>query len=388
MQTYVSLFSSAGIGCHGFKQENFECIATSELIPRRLDVQKFNNKCKYDSGYILGDITLDETKTHLLNQVDLWVENEDLTRVDVVVATPPCQGMSVANRKRTGDEIVKNSLVVESIKIINELRPKFFVLENVPAFMKTICTDVDGIDKPIFDAIDHSLSNNYTIASNTINFKDYGSNSRRRRTLVIGVAKDLSEDIDPLDLFPCEVSEKTLLETIGCFPSLTEFGEIDLDDIYHAFRVYPEHMREWISCLDEGESAFDNEDDEKKPHQIINGELVVNKRGLSSKYTRQRWNKVGPCIHTRNDSLASQNTIHPWNDRVFSIRELMVLQTIPDEFKWVEDDFEYLNNLTNEQKREFLKREELKIRQAIGEAVPTVIFREIARNIKEILETS
>ena len=43
--TYISLFSSAGIGCYGFKMEDFECIATNELIERRLNIQKYNNKC-------------------------------------------------------------------------------------------------------------------------------------------------------------------------------------------------------------------------------------------------------------------------------------------------------------------------------------------------------
>ena len=37
---YVSLFSSAGVGCYGFKQHNFECVATTEIIDRRLNIQK------------------------------------------------------------------------------------------------------------------------------------------------------------------------------------------------------------------------------------------------------------------------------------------------------------------------------------------------------------
>ena len=52
LKTYVSLFSSAGVGCYGFKQENFYCIATVELLERRLKIQKYNQKCAYDSGYI------------------------------------------------------------------------------------------------------------------------------------------------------------------------------------------------------------------------------------------------------------------------------------------------------------------------------------------------
>lgn len=63
---YVSLFSSGGVGCFGFKQERFDGIATSELIERRLDVQRANNKIKYDEGYILGDITKKEIKKKTL----------------------------------------------------------------------------------------------------------------------------------------------------------------------------------------------------------------------------------------------------------------------------------------------------------------------------------
>ena len=51
--TYISLFSSAGVGCYGFKMEGFECIATNEIIDHRLEVQRANSKCRFDSGYIV-----------------------------------------------------------------------------------------------------------------------------------------------------------------------------------------------------------------------------------------------------------------------------------------------------------------------------------------------
>lgn len=387
MMTYISLFSSAGVGCYGFKMEGFECIATNELIERRLNVQRCNNKCKYESGYLCGDITQDSTKEALFSEIDLWKKKEKLGRVDVVIATPPCQGMSVANHKKSQTEIVRNSLVVESIKIIKAVKPRFFVFENVPAFMKTICTDIDGIDKPIASAIQNNLGDDYSYISQVINFKNYGACSSRQRTVVIGVSNDYANEVSPLELYPPLVGERTLREVIGHLPSLSVFGEISEQDIYHAFRTYPEHMRVWISDLKEGESAFDNPDDKKKPHQIINGELVVNQQKNGDKYKRQYWDKVGPCIHTRNDQLASQNTVHPQDDRVFSIRELMLMMTVPFDFKWVDTDFSVLNSMTVDKKRSFLKKEEIKIRQSLGEAVPTTIFQQIARNIRTVLET-
>ena len=384
-KTYISLFSSAGVGCYGFKQAGFECIATNELIERRLEIQKFNNKCKYDSGYICGDITTTEIKNELFDQVELWKQNENVKRVDVVIATPPCQGMSVANHKKSLTEIKRNSLVIESIKIIKRLNPRFFVFENVPAFMKTICTDIDGKDKEIGEAIYNNLSDLYSYVSKVINFKNYGACSSRQRTLVIGVAKDLADEISPFELFPQIQKEKTLKEVIGNLKPLTIMGEIDEKDIYHNFRVYPNEMRSWIHDLKEGQSAFDNIDDNLKPHQVVNGKIVINKQKNADKYTRQYWNKVGPCIHTRNDQLASQNTIHPKDDRVFSVRELMLMMTVPTEFKWVDKSIRELNELSLEEKQQIIKKEDIKIRQSLGEAVPTIIFNKIAHNINSAL---
>lgn len=386
MNTYISLFSGAGIGCYGFKQENFECIATNELVQRRLDIQKFNQKCKYESGYICGDISQETIKQQLFQQIDLWKSKEQLKRVDIIVATPPCQGMSVANHKKKTDEIIRNSLVIESIKIIQQIKPKFFIFENVPAFMKTICTDIDGKDKTIEDAIYQNLGNLYSYTTKIINFKNYGACSSRQRTLVIGVSNDYADEVSPFELFPSVMKEKTLREVIGHLKALNQFGEIDEQDIYHSFRIYPKHMRSWICDLKEGESAFDNIDDNKKPHQIINGKIIINQQKNGDKYKRQFWDKVGPCIHTRNDQLASQNTIHPQDDRVFSIREIMEMMTIPDCFKWVEKDIQQINQLSIEDKRKFLKKEEIKIRQSLGESVPTIIFQNIAKNIKNIIE--
>ena len=123
--TYISLFSSAGVGCYGFKINGFDCIITSELIERRLNVQKCNKKCKYESGYILGDITEENIKNKAFNEISQFKAKENIKEVDVVIATPPCQGMSVANHKKTDTEIKRNSLVVEAIEMVKRINPRF-----------------------------------------------------------------------------------------------------------------------------------------------------------------------------------------------------------------------------------------------------------------------
>lgn len=378
--TYISLFSSAGVGCYGFKQEQYECIASNEIIPKRLEIQKFNSKCRFESGYILGDIKKEETKFKIFQEIERYKQLGN-DGVDVLIATPPCQGMSVANHKKSINEIVRNSLVVESILLTKKIKPKFFIFENVSAFLSTGCTSPNGQIKTIQNVINEELLLSYEIKSKIINFKNYGSNSSRTRTLVIGVRKDLEEFISPLELFPNYSSEKKLKEVIGFLPSL-EWGEISNDDILHAFRTYPKEMESWIEFLKQGECAFDNTEPRRRPHRVINGVMLPNVRKNGGKYTRQFWEKVGPCIHTRNDQLASQNTIHPKENRVFSIRELMLMMTIPCEFKWTKDNYDDLNKLSIHDKRNFYKLNEINIRQSIGESVPTNVFRQIAANIK------
>ncbi len=379
--TYISLFSSAGVGCYGFKMEGFECVATNELLSKRLTVQKCNNKCKYETGYILGDILLDETKQKILDQLQLWKEQEQLTDLTVLIATPPCQGMSVANHKKK-DEHKRNSLVVASLSLIKEIGPKYFVLENVKAFLNTICTDIDGTDKRIQQAINDNLSMNYNIEFKVLNFKNYGANSSRTRTLVIGVRKDIL--CKPSNLYPEYREESTIRQIIGDLPSLKTMGEIYSKDIFHYFRPYSPEMRRWIEDLKEGECAFNNTDKSKLPHYYKNGKKIYTKNGNADKYTRQYWDKVAPCIHTRNDILASQNTIHPTDDRVFSIRELMRFMSIPQSFRWTNHSLEELNELSFTDKTKYLATNDINIRQSIGEAVPTEIFRQVAEAIKKV----
>ncbi len=90
--------------------------------------------------------------------------------------------MSVANHKKK-DEKVRNSLVVESIKMVADLLTKFFVFENVRSFLTTTCTDTDGQDHKIKQVIETKLAGDYNIHYSVINFKDYGSPSSRTRTL-------------------------------------------------------------------------------------------------------------------------------------------------------------------------------------------------------------
>ncbi len=372
---YISLFSWWWVGCFWFKDEWFECIATNELLEKRLEIQKYNKKCKNKNWYISWDIR-DEIVQNKILDVTKW------NKIDIVIATPPCQWMSVANHKKN-NEWSRNSLVVESLKIIDKINPKYFVLENVRSFLSTSCTDKDWNNKKIEEAIKDNLSWLYNIWFKVINFKNIWVPTSRTRTLVIWVRKDI-KNITPYDLFPKEVSKEiTLKESIWHYKELNKMWEIDENDFLHFFREYRPNMRNWLKNIWEWESAFDNINDKNKPHKIVDWKIVINQNKNWDKYKRQSWDKVWPCIHTRNDILASQNTVHPKDDRVFSIRELMTLMWIPENFQWFNMPLKELNKLPFDEKKKLLKKEELNIRHIIWESVPTLVFRKIAKKIKK-----
>lgn len=380
MRTYISLFSSAGVGCYGFKQNGYECIATCELLNERLNVQRANNKCRLESGYICGDMTTDETKARLFKEIQRWRDDYKIEDVDVVFATPPCQGMSTANCKKNNQEQVRNSIVVEAIKVIHDVNPKIFIFENVRSFMKTTCTDISGVDMSIKESIYTNLSENYYIFSKVLNFKDYGVPSSRPRTIVVGTRRDL-KNISPLNIFPRREEEITLRESIGNLNPLG-YGERDALDPFHFARVYDAYMEEWIAPLREGQSAFENPV-HLRPYKLDkDGNRVTLKGGeMGNKFRRLRWDSPCSCIATRNDQLASNDTIHPRDNRVLSIRELMILMTIPRNFKWSLDD----DALTPDGAAEYLSTNELNIRRCIGETVPTHIIETLSKNVDIML---
>lgn len=135
-------------------------------------------------------------------------------------------------------------MVVESIEIVKQIKPRVFIFENVMVFQKTLCIAPNEKVAPIGEYIRAALGRKNIISGRIMNFMNYGSNSSRTRTLMIGVDKSYRNNITPYDLYPDYRSEKTLRDVIYNFPRL-KWGEINADDFYHAFRTYHPKMRDW-----------------------------------------------------------------------------------------------------------------------------------------------
>ncbi len=376
------------MGCYGLLEERFECVATNEILEKRLNIQRINRKCKLDESYISGDIKKPETKEKILKQIGFYSKKFGNDRVDLVIATPPCQGMSVANHKKKNDEIKRNSLVVESVDLIKQIKPRFFILENVPSFYKTGCIDKNDNLLEIGSMIEQNLSGDYMLYDEVINFKNFGANSSRTRTLVIGVCKEFKDFISALEFFPDFKQEKTLKEVIGSLKPLA-WGEYDSTDFYHSFRTYPKHIQEWIKDLKEGQSAFENvqdaisdlaylcsnegafESDYLNPiqssyqalmrkdspklynHQATNHsqaaleklKLINKEQGkeclpknlhgkqqFKSTWGRLNWNKISPTIDTRFDTPSNGTNSHPELHRSITPREAARIQSFSDNY--------------------------------------------------------
>ncbi|MFC8760860.1 DNA cytosine methyltransferase [Streptomyces sp. NPDC057193] len=135
--------------------------------------------------------------------IEEWKPPKETLHVDVVVGGPPCQGFSALNRKKKGSE--RNRLWEEYVRIVAEVRPKVFVIENVDRFLKSdefqnllnevrpggLLADYRLVDPPGHQPSDAEEEKNRRYL---LNAADYGAVQARRRTIVIGVRRDSESD--------------------------------------------------------------------------------------------------------------------------------------------------------------------------------------------------
>ena len=111
--------------------------------------------------------------------IENWIPHIERDRVDVVMGGPPCQGFSTARGLRFVDH-PKNHLYKEFVRIVNELHPQWFVMENVPGLL-SIGKGV--ILKQIHEDFQRV---GYWVESRVVNLADYGVPQTRRRAIFVG----------------------------------------------------------------------------------------------------------------------------------------------------------------------------------------------------------
>ena len=373
----LSLFANIGIAEAYLNELGFDIVVANELEPRRASI--------YQSIYpsvnmICGDITDKKIYKSI-------IKASKKSKVDFILATPPCQGMSTAGKLDKND--IRNILFQHAVDSILDLSPKYFMFENVPAFMTTTIKN-DDEEALIPDLIRQRLGSKYHLEFNIVNAQNYGVPQSRERMILLGTKKGVKK----IWTMP-EPSSKlvTMKDAIGDLPPLDPYvRDIDEEELKNLFPHYeerkaqalnispwhfpPTHIYSNVYAMQHtptGCSAFQN-DDQFKPRKK-NGELV---KGFGNTYKRQNWDTPAYTIAMSNNQISTQNSVHPgrkigkdkdgfdiYSDaRVLTIYELMRLMSIPHD--WA------LPLTTNKQY----------LRHIIGEGVPSLLVKRIFQKIQ------
>lgn len=341
----VSLFSSSGIGETYLSDCGIEIKTANELIEKRANLYR---KLYPDCNMVCGDIT-DPT---VFEQIISSAKNAEF-----MIASPPCQGMSVAGKHRHTDTMLsdpRNYLINYVFDAIEQIKPKYIIIENVPMLLK-IQLPHKGRMMTVLEILNDKFGEIYSIEGRVVDASDYGVPQTRLRAIIKMYKKNLVWN------WPVPVDKKTTVrDAIGHLPSL-EAGEKSNIPWHFARPHDPRHVL-WMKHTATGTSAFSN------PKYYPQKEDGTKIKGYESSYRRIKWDDPAPTITMRNDAISSQRNVHPgrllpdgtYSDaRVLTPLELMLLDSLPADWHVPTDTPEIL------------------IRQVIGESIPPLMIREI-----------
>jgi DNA (cytosine-5)-methyltransferase 1 len=303
-------------------------------------------------------VTGDITDKNVFNEI----LKKSKGQIDFLLATPPCQGVSIAGKNRTLNKMLqdeRNFLIYKVIEFIHIKKPNYILIENVPMFLK-LYLPYKGELSTVEQILNQEFSNEYNIDIRILNTADFGTPQSRKRAVIKIYKKNLHWR------WPKQSAHITVKEAIGHLPSL-ESGETSHIN-WHFARKHTQKHIDWLKNTPTGKSAFENEIHFPKKE---NGNRI---KGYLSCYRRINWDKPSPSITMRNDAISSQRNVHPgkkmtngqYSDaRVLSLLELMLLTSLPPDWEIPKDTKEVL------------------IRQCLGECVPPNLIKNISKHIGE-----
>ena len=347
----LSLFSSAGIGEFYLEDIGIEVAVSNELIEKRAKVHQFFYP---KSKMFNGDIRDENIKNKIINK------SKELD-VKLLIATPPCQGMSLAGKNKSQDDMnndPRNYLIFDVLEIIDSLDLDYILIENVPRFLK-LYYPFNNKWMNIVEILNEKYKERYKIEAEIINSADLGVPQTRNRAIIKVYKKDLTWKK------PVYVDKYiTVRDAIGNLPSLESGEHSHIKN--HWARIHPKNQIKWMKNTPTGKSAIDN--DVYYPCKEDGSRI----KGYNTCYKRMEWDKPALTITMRNEIISSQNNVHPgrqlkdgtWSDaRVLSIRELLILSSISGDL----DIPEFVSDT--------------EFRHLIGEGVPPLMMKKILQGI-------
>ncbi|AYY53236.1 TPA: DNA cytosine methyltransferase [Acinetobacter baumannii] len=393
---YVSLFSSAGISDFGLKLLGGNCLAACELDANRRLVHEENVPTR-----IFADIRAE--KEDLIEYV-----LSQQTNVDLVFATPPCQSFSTANSRRgkltdtnsaTSDH--RNFLFFEALEVCCKLKPKFIVIENVPNFGRRLLRNEHGTVGHVEEFIDVILDD-YVGQTFVKCVSEFGVPQSRKRSFSIYIRRDIaktkkihSKDIEFFVFNKPRDFPENIMDAIGHLPPLdSKSSETNTDpkDIFHHVPVLNDKHYSWIANIppNSGKSAWSNacehcrntdtpmfeikcktcgKDIKIRPHVEETDGSVRSIKGFKTSYKRIHPEGLSSAITTNTNAFSSDNKLHPSQNRVLSVRECMLIQSIPKTFVWPQQVFYKSMHL---------------VREMVGEALPPLVSYNLVNTLLNI----
>ena len=346
----ISLFSGIGIGEYYLKDCGINILLADEIVPSRAKAYKSLHP---NTEVITADLTEQKTKDFIIKKC-----NE--LKIDLIIATPPCQGLSTAGSNRTEESLFtdkRNFLVLSALEIVDKVKPNYFIIENVPRFQKMLFPLEDKFAN-LSDLLTAKYSKEYQIKCDVFNAANFGVPQTRFRVVYRLWKKGLTWQ-DPIPK-----KQITLEEAIGNLPSLEANQKSNIKNHFA-----PSHPQNHIECMRHtptGQSAFKNEVYYPKK---ADGTRI---KGYGNTYKRMKWDAPAPTITMRNEIISSQENVHPgrelengeWSDaRVLTLRELLIVSSLPP-------DLDKPGNLSD-----------TAFRQLIGEGIPPLLMKEIMKGL-------
>lgn len=302
----IDLFCGAGGLTQGLKEAGFRVIGAVEKEQIVAEAYKLNHPEVYLWNKDIQELTGDEIcKTLNIKKGEL----------DLLAGCPPCQGFSSMRTKNGSSSVEdeRNNLVFEMVRLVEELVPKAIMMENVPGLAK---------DPRIIEVLERLKSLGYHVDNETVQVHDiskYGVPQRRKRMiLVTGLNRKI-----PFALPDKEV--KHVRHILGKIPS-PGFGNDPLHD-YPTKRT--EKVEKMISLIPkDGGSRSDLPKEYWLPCHLRYPQ------GFKDVYGRMKWDAVSPTITGGCINPSKGRFLHPEENRAITLREALLLQTFPKDYKF------------------------------------------------------
>ncbi|MDF2941244.1 MAG: modification methylase HaeIII [Herbinix sp.] len=347
MLKIVDLFAGVGGLSYGFIRAGAEIVLANEIDNQ---IAKSYIRNHTNTNMINADIT-----TIDINKVF----EKYLGTVDVVIGGPPCQGFSQkGSRKTINDE--RNFLFRYFYEVVKYLRPKYFLIENVP----NLLTAEKGLFRKEIESLFNEIG--YSLDCKVLNAADFGVPQTRRRALILG--KQGNEILN----LPIGTTKKvSISDAIGDLAYLESGeGKEEQEYKYEPKSEYQKKMRDGMKVLYNHVSTKHSKKAVEKLEMIPVGmgkevlpTNLLTKSIYSGTWSRMIANEQSVTITTRFDTPSSGRFTHPVLNRCITVREAARIQSFPDSFI-------FYGTKTSQMKQ-------------VGNAVPPLLGRAIAEVIIE-----